>query len=77
MNTNIDKESFLQQVSNIGIGVTIDFKGGILCRTITKIAPNEYEIDQTAGDWVSTTVTYNQVRDLVYGVIDFIDLDWK
>ena len=72
-----ENEIFLNQVSKLGKGETIDFKGGLLSRTITNLGNMRYEIDQTAGDWVSTIVTYNQVVDLVYGRIQFLDLDWK
>ena len=74
---HFDKELFLQEVSELGIGETVDFKGGLLSRTITYLGHHRFEIDQTAGDWVSTIVTMNQVIDLVYGRLDFIDLEWK
>lgn len=75
--TPLEKKIFLQNVLNLHIGTTTHFKGGILTRNITYVGEDSYVIDETGGGWVSVVITLNQVVDLVYGKLEFINLDWK
>lgn len=65
------------EILNMPIGKQMDWKFGLVTRTVYRKSKNIYYIDDTSSGWVTATVTYDKMVDLLDGKLSMLDLNWK
>jgi hypothetical protein len=65
-----------QQIIDMPIETSIDWKFGFITRDIYRISEKEFELTETAGAWVNAKVDLDTMLKLVIGEVSVLDLDW-
>ena len=73
----MDKETLKDKIMQLPLGHSIDWKFGLITRTICRVKPNRFEIEDTSSGWVTAKVNLDTMVKLSVGEIKLIELDWK
>ena len=65
------------EIFNLEIGNTIDWKFGLITREIYRVNKNKFEINETCGTWITANVTLNTMKQLLTGEKNILELNWK
>ena len=66
-----------EQIINLSIGESIDWKFGLTTREVYRISKNKFEINETCGIWITAIVTKKQMNDLFNGSLSIRELKWN
>ncbi len=64
-------------IDDIKIGQQVDWKFGLITRTVYRKTPNLFEIDETSGNWYKAIVTKNRLQKVIDGKESILNLNWK
>lgn len=73
----MDNASIKDKIIKLPLGESIDWKFGLITRTICRVKTNRFEIEDTSSGWVSAKVNLDTMVKLTSGEIKLIELDWK
>jgi hypothetical protein len=66
-----------KQIKSLKIYGQVDWKFGLITRSVVRISEKRYEIHDTSGTWVSAIVTLPTMLKLLSGEKDLLSLNWK
>jgi hypothetical protein len=66
-----------EQIINLSIGKSIDWKFGLITREVYRISKNKFEINETCDKWITATVTKKQIDELFNGSLSICELNWN
>jgi hypothetical protein len=64
-------------IQNHKIGDEIEWKFGLITRTVYRKNVNIFEIDEICGQWIKAIITKKQLIDLYSGKLSLLELNWK
>lgn len=67
---------FSKSIHNLKDGETVDFKFGLITRTIQRINETLYVIHDMSDEWQTADVTIEQLDKLLNGELLLTQLDW-
>lgn len=73
----MDNTTLKDKIMQLPLGESIDWKFGLITRTICRVKTNVFEIDDTSSGWITATVNLDTMVKLSVGEMSLIDLDWK
>lgn len=63
--------------SHIPVNEQIEWKFGLITRTVKRLDKNTFIINDTSDGWMVATATLSQIRLLETGRMNLDELDWK
>lgn len=64
-------------IKNMEIDCQLDWKFGLITRTVRRIEETLFVIDDTSHRWVQAEVTLEQFEKLFSGELSITGFDWK
>ena len=65
------------QIREIEIGSQIDWKFGLITRSIYRVNQDKFEINETCETWLTSSVNLDTMIKLVKGEMSFFEIDWN
>jgi hypothetical protein len=69
--------TIVEQIENLKIGETQDWKFGLVTREVYRKSKNIFEIDDTSHGWLKAVVKIDVMKKLITGEIELTSLNWK
>lgn len=66
----------MKRILNLPIGQQTDFKLGLSTYTIYRHSYDMFILDYTGGGWITSELSLLDVRLLLEGKLDFLNLKW-
>ncbi|MDR1502288.1 MAG: hypothetical protein LBT43_07525 [Prevotella sp.] len=66
-----------EQLMQLPVGNQIDWKFGLITRTIVKTSEEEYQIHDFSHGWRIANVTMDTIEKLMSGKFLLLELDWE
>lgn len=64
-------------IMDLKVGQSKDWKFGLITRHITRVGEDEYQIDDTSDGWSSAFVTGEELKQIIKGELQLLDLNWE
>jgi len=69
--------SKVEELKKLEVNHQIDWKFGLITRTIVKTSEKEYQIHDFSHGWRTANVTMDTIEKLMSGQLTLTELDWE
>lgn len=71
-----NNKSILDEVLNLPIGHSMDWKRGLITREIYRISETEFELTETVDGWYNAKVSLDKLVLILKGELELDTLNW-